>query len=218
MSLFLVLLSGILWTLVYIDAIRISFKDKTYAIPLWALALNIAWEFLQTIFGFREVGLAPQICINAAWTLFDIFIVVAFFKYGMRHFPRHLKKFHFIIWSLMAFTFSFIIEYMFIVEFDLINGGSYAAFIQNLIMSLLFINMLVQRNSSLGQTKLIAYAKWIGTLAPTILFGLMGGMRPFDGNPNSFVLVLGIMCSIVDIIYILMLTKKQKEEKALRGS
>jgi len=33
MELFLTLLSGIGWTLVYIDSIRKGFRDKTYAIP-----------------------------------------------------------------------------------------------------------------------------------------------------------------------------------------
>jgi hypothetical protein len=41
---FLTLVSGIAWTLVYIDAIRVGFKDKSYAMPLFALALNLGWE------------------------------------------------------------------------------------------------------------------------------------------------------------------------------
>jgi hypothetical protein len=43
---FLVLLSGLCWTVVYIDSVRLGFKDKTYAMPFWALALNIAWELM----------------------------------------------------------------------------------------------------------------------------------------------------------------------------
>ena len=34
-TLFLVALSGICWTVVYVDAIRIGFRNKTYAIPFW---------------------------------------------------------------------------------------------------------------------------------------------------------------------------------------
>lgn len=37
---FLILVSGLAWTIVYLDSIRIGMKDKTFAMPFWALALN----------------------------------------------------------------------------------------------------------------------------------------------------------------------------------
>ena len=48
-------------------------------------------------------------------------------------------------------------------------------------------------------------SKWLGTLAPTILFGLLGG----EGmtGPNSFILVIGLLCSVFDLIYIALLTQ-----------
>ena len=45
----LTIISGVCWTIVYIDGIRIGFRDKSYAIPFYALALNFAWELLYTI-------------------------------------------------------------------------------------------------------------------------------------------------------------------------
>jgi hypothetical protein len=44
MELFLILLSGLCWSIVYIQVIRKGFKDKTYGMPLFALSLNVAWE------------------------------------------------------------------------------------------------------------------------------------------------------------------------------
>jgi hypothetical protein len=41
---FLTLISGLAWTIVYIDSIRIGFRQKTYAMPMAALALNFAWS------------------------------------------------------------------------------------------------------------------------------------------------------------------------------
>lgn len=61
MELFLTLLSGIGWTLVYIDSIRKGFKDKTYAIPLYALGLNFAWEVIYTFRDISTVGVASSI-------------------------------------------------------------------------------------------------------------------------------------------------------------
>ena len=46
---FLTLLSGIAWTVVYIDAIRIGIKDKSYAMPLFALSFFAVYrEFVET--------------------------------------------------------------------------------------------------------------------------------------------------------------------------
>jgi hypothetical protein len=82
-------------------------------------------------------------------------------------------------------------------------GAWYSAFIQNLIMSILFIQMLYTRRNSKGQNQLIAVSKWIGTLAPTIMFGVI--------LENRLVLMLGIFCSIFDLIYIWALRKFSKE-------
>ena len=96
---------------------------------------------------------------------------------------------------------SFAIQYYFIVQFgDL--GRLYSAFLQNLIMSILFINMLVNRMDIKGQNLSIAIYKWIGTLAPTILYGVIWG--------NKLILVLGIFCSVFDILYIYFLNNIKK--------
>ena len=44
MILFLTILSGLAWTLVYIESIGVGFRQKTYAMPVAAVALNFAWE------------------------------------------------------------------------------------------------------------------------------------------------------------------------------
>ncbi|MCL2135798.1 MAG: hypothetical protein FWH37_09710 [Candidatus Bathyarchaeota archaeon] len=45
-------------------------------------------------------------------------------------------------------------------------------------------------------------AKWIGTLAPTILFGVLTQF-------NIFIVLMGIVCSVFDIISIVALCKWQ---------
>lgn len=213
MKLFLLLFSGIAWTVVYIDGIRVGFKHKTFAMPLWALGLNIAWETLHSIFAFIEMGPYAQSFVNSIWAVFDVFILITFFKFGYKYFEGYLSKKNFYIYGSLVIILSFIMQYMFIVEFPLTEGAAYAAYIQNVIMSMLFIVMLIMRGSSEGQTKLIAYAKFLGTLAPTVLLGVIGGQSPFNGMPNTFVLVFGVICAVLDITYIIMLTKKQKQEQ-----
>ena len=53
MEMFLTLLSGICWCVVYEECIRLALTDKTYAMPFWALALNITWEGIYTYYDLR---------------------------------------------------------------------------------------------------------------------------------------------------------------------
>jgi hypothetical protein len=205
-KLILTVVSGVCWTIVYVEGIRVGFKDKSYAIPFYALALNIAWELLHTAFGFRT-GVSVQAIINAVWFAFDVAILYTYFKYGQKYFPRNLPAVGFIGWSVLCLVTALGMEYAFVREFGVAVGAGYSAFLQNLLMSVLFIDMFVQRGGSEGQSLYIAVSKWLGTLAPTILFGIVGD----GGFPkgSSLILVLGIFCSVFDLIYVWLLFKPE---------
>lgn len=88
--------------LVYIDCIRLGIKQKTYGIPLFALALNIAWEGLYSFLGLK-LPIRIQTIVNIIWFIFDLIIVVSYFKYGKNDFPKSAKKnilFH-LVFSLL---------------------------------------------------------------------------------------------------------------------
>lgn len=193
MDLFFSLLSGLFWIITYIQIIRVGFKDKTYGMPAFALALNFAWEAIYSYISLKSNPLDLQGWVIFIWFLLDIAIVFTYLKYGIRHFP--IKK-YFIPWTIIIFIMSFVIQYSFIIEFGELSSW-YSAFIQNLIMSAAFINMLYIRRNVNGQNLRIAISKWIGTLAATVVFGII-----YD---NQLVLVLGIFCSIFDMIYIFYL-------------
>jgi hypothetical protein len=218
---FLVGLSGLAWTIVYIFLIKAGFKDETYGMPLFALALNIAWEFLYTFLGFQHSTISLQTWVNLVWSLFDIAIVFCYFKYGKEEFKKYADAKYFIPWSVLIFLMAGIIQYAFLKEFGITNsknfdlfkafiepdlGAWYSAFMQNLMMSVLFIQMLLLRKNDKGQNLTIAIAKWIGTLAPTILFGIL--------LENNLVLILGIFCCVFDIIYIWLLFSFKKKESS----
>jgi hypothetical protein len=206
-TLILQLLSGICWTIVYIDCVRLGFKQKTYAMPFWALALNIAWEFTHTVRGYQLEGVSPQIIINGIWCFLDIGILYTYFAYGYKYFPQVLSKSIFYTWSILVLICSFVLQHYFVEEFSLVKGGTYSAFLQNLLMSVLFIVLFVQRNGKEGQSLLIAVSKLIGTLAPTIWVGALG-MKAF-GYPNVFILMIGIFIAVFDLVYIGLLTKRR---------
>jgi hypothetical protein len=54
----LTVLSGIAWTILYIDSICVGFKKKTYAIPVAAPGLNMAWEWTYAV---RDLTHYPQL-------------------------------------------------------------------------------------------------------------------------------------------------------------
>jgi hypothetical protein len=208
---FLVVFSGICWSVVYFDSIRVGFRDSTYAMPFWALALNFSWELLQSVLEYRKAGFVLQVGITAIWLLLDCGILYTYFRFGKKQFPKNLKAHWFIVWSLLGLFTSLLLQYFFLIEFGLYVGRAYAAFLQNLLMSVLYIGMLVNRGSSEGQSLTIAVNKWLGTLAPTILFGVLGsqGMN----GPDSLLLVTGGLCSLFDLIYIFMLARTKALEK-----
>lgn len=195
------LLSGICWTIVYIQLIVTGFKEKTYGMPFIALALNFAWEAIHSLFGIKNNIFSLQTWLILVWFLLDIIIVYTYLRYGKQYFPKHTSKKYFAPWTVIIFLMSFVIQYYFAIEFGSL-GGIYSAFLQNLIMSILFINMLVSRSDLKGQNLIIGINKWIGTLSPTILYGVI--------YEYKLILILGIFCSLFDILYIYFLNQIKK--------
>ena len=68
-------ISGLAWTSVYIDSIRIGFRQKTYAMPMAALALNFAWESTYAVQSLTT-AVSLQGLVNLVWALADLVIVV----------------------------------------------------------------------------------------------------------------------------------------------
>ncbi|MFD4623899.1 hypothetical protein [Streptomyces sp. NPDC058475] len=190
---FLSALSGLAWTIVYIDAIRIGFRQRTYAIPLAALGLNFAWETTYTVHDLSG-EVSPQGWINLVWALADLAIVYTFFAFGRAEYPRWVPRSLFAAFGALVFAASYAVQWLFIAEYGVHEAARYSAFLQNLLMSGLFIAMLVARRGLRGQTLTIAVAKWLGTLAPTILIGVL--------DHSSFVLGIGLLCSVFDLVYI----------------
>ena len=166
MVLALTLLSGIAWTVAYVFAIRIGIQQRTYAIPAAALALNIAWETIYASRGLATADFSVQTFVNLAWTVADVLIIYTYLRYGRRELPAFVSRRMFIGWSILVFTTAYIVQWLFVIEFGWVEAPKYAAFLQNVLMSILFIAMFVARRGPRGQSIVIAVAKWIGTLAP----------------------------------------------------
>lgn len=195
-------LSGLAWTLVYIFIILKSIKDKRCGMPLFALAFNLSWEFVYSI--LVGPGWNIQRAINLVWLIFDIFIFILYLKYEKEPFEKDYGS-RFYRWTGLVFISSFIIMLAAKYEFEGYLGAQYSAYAQNLMMSVLFIQMLFKFKSSRSQSKVIAYSKMIGTLAPTILVFLSKG---------SYLLqVMGLVIVVFDLLYAYLLSLTIKKEK-----
>src|SRR5436190_22523999 len=141
-KLVLTIVSGLSWTIVYIDGIRVGLRDKSYAIPFYALALNFAWELLYTILGFRTEGATVQNVINAVWFTFDIGILYTYFRFGRKYFGWPLRGDNdtvsrdqppaiaggtdFVAWSVLGLVTAFAVQYAFRREFGIGKGANYS--------------------------------------------------------------------------------------------
>lgn len=210
MELFLTLLSGIAWSIVYIELIRNGYKHKTYVMPLFALSLNIAWELLYSINDLFIISSSNgiQAIVNLIWACLDLIIVYTYFKYGKKYFPDDSRK-YFLPYSLLVFITGFAIQFAFYFSFNSLAAAQYSAFMQNVAMSILFLVMLFQRKESTGQTLLMAVSKWIGTLAPALLMGLIQGFNPY-------IIICGVICSMFDLLYIYFLGKKRLKRSSIK--
>ena len=198
-ELILTVITGIAWTFVYLNAVWIGIRQKTYAMPVVALALNFAWELTYAVYDTNTAILNPTMdntswaLVEIAWAIADIAIVYTFLKFGRVDFP-FLTKSVFITWFIGMFGICLAWQLLFVVEFGARTAVTYSAFLQTLLMSGLFIGMFYARRGPRGQSLTIAVGKLVGTLAATILYGVI--------EFSSFILGLGVMCFILDLLYV----------------
>lgn len=198
-------IGGIFWILTYLFIIHKSFKDKTYGMPLIALCANISWEF---IFSFILPHSPHQLFVNYLWFGLDCVIVFQFFRY----YKNELKNLSSLkvctaFGLLIVSSFSVILSEAILLD-D--NKGVYAAFGQNLLMSILFVHMFFKRRRGLrGQSIFIAVFKMVGTGLTSLHFYFY---EPI--SQSSFVLP-SIFFSILffDLLYVLLVVKVYREKR-----
>ena len=168
--------------------------------PAIALAFNMFWEFLYS-FVFLNEGQQIQIWINRVWFLFDVVIFISFIMYGAKSWQKGNRRF-FVPYVLFILIAAFSLLYLMQLDFGE-KAITYSAFLSNLLMSALFIDLLLKQENLKGQSFGIAFFKMTGTLAATIvLFQRYGNFLQF----------LGVLCFVLDIIYLVMIIDQYKKE------
>ncbi len=196
---------GLLWMLAYVIIIYRGFKDRSCGMPLIALAVNFAWEVM---WGFIHPDKPPMDTINRIWAGIDVLIVIQFLVYGRRTWPEFLPKWSFypMVAGVLGLGFGFV--YLGTYEFaDWEVGGAYVAYLDNLMMSALFVHWAVSRSDVDGQSMWVAITKCLGTLA--ISFGQFE-INDFVIGGSPFLTFLFGACLLLDVLYIVLLFRRMR--------
>lgn len=207
---------GLCWNITYIGLIYRGFKDKIPGMPLPALALNFGWEFVMS-FIYTEHLIPLEVWMNRVWVLLDVLLLWQELRYGRHDFAKSLpsigEKLHLPVVA-MAMTMGFFFTFLTVPEWHDEKNGEYAAFLMNVLMSMLFVSMLQRRRSIAGQSIYVALAKFIGTsVVGVAIFGII--VRPgtiLDVSPSPLELFLGICCFVFDLTYIVLLARQYRAD------
>jgi len=194
------LVSGVSWSLTYLLILRRGLLDRTYGMPLAALCANLSWEL---IFAFYIPAHHPaQHWTATAWLGLDLLILGQVLAYWRRELPEvHPGAFYALLALALGTAFGTILGVS--VELEDWKGG-YAAYGQNLMMSILFVTMLYRRGSLRGQSIYIAGLKLVGTASTSL------ALYAFSPTPAGGVLMpfLYVAVLVYDLIYLGMIYRQ----------
>ncbi|ATW26651.1 hypothetical protein [Candidatus Formimonas warabiya] len=195
---FLQLGTGFFWILTYVLIIKRGFQDRTYGMPMAAICANISWEFIFSfIYRYNEL----QAVINMIWFSLDAVILMQYLLFGGKDFKKYLPLKYFLPSFVLTLVLSFLIILAASYEFQDFEG-KYAAFSQNLMMSVLFVSLFFRRGNLSGQSISIGVFKMIGSLLPAVAFILY--------FPSPLITMLAVATFIFDLIYILLMSRMSK--------
>lgn len=215
------LTSGALWTIAYILLAYRSFKDKSYAIPMAALALNITWECTFS-FIYPPESLPPIfVARNVIWFALDVALLVALCKNGPKYFAEEygMKRGAFYGALVIAIALSELImlaggpffapgDYF---QNDIFESAKFIAMLQNAVMSILFVRMFYARKRNghpiEGQSFYAALARLFGT-------SLTVGILHIALHPDNwyFIAIITATCFIFDLWYTVLIYREIKAQ------
>ncbi len=218
--------AGVFWLFAYVAIIWRGFKDRSLGIPMVALSANISWE---AIFSF--IYIPPNKLIHYSsiiWFCFDLPIALQCVLYGANDSQPKLLQKNLRLFFLASLSISFLIIVRFIYDFN-DKKGAYSGYGINLMMSILFVGMLIQRDSILGQSIYIALGKWLGTFF-AFFASFFGSAIDINATLNvhqilteiisnqtyslkSTVKVLYPIIFMIDVFYIVLMYRKFRENK-----
>jgi hypothetical protein len=218
----------ICWVVAYVGIIWRGFKDRTFGMPIAALAANISWEAMYS-FAIDPLGDYLHI-LSIPCFFIDLIIAWQCLTWARKDFTHPFLKRNakLILFGAIAIAYP-VLYYSFYEFHDPL--GEYTGFGINLMMSILFVAMLLRRDSAAGQSMYIAVSKWLGTLLAYLATAVQATTsmeNPWPESLSSFVnktiqhdaypltpLINVVYLAIfaVDLLYIYLLYRKLQESK-----
>ena len=215
------LISGICWTFVYVLTVYRGIKDKSYGMPLVALALNLSWEFVYSfIYPPTDAGLGLTI-INTVWCLLDFVILYTFLKNGYQHMTQNytISKSVFYLMTVVSFALCFLFMYVsgpFFKDLPYFGGqtfevGKFIAHYQNVVMGALFVHMFyLRKKTGQGVKGLSLYAAIFKMLGTSLTVGVT---QLFSHPGNWYMIAIAEAANLIfDSWYVILLYKELKAE------
>ena len=201
--LMLICLGEGLWIIAYILIIRQGFQERSYGVPLTAIALNYTWEFL---YAFVWPPSCWVLCwLRYGWFLLDSIIVVQLFLYGRKEQNIPDLRNNFVACVISVFLLAGVGHWTFHHTFGDVTGEK-AAYIINFVMSILFVLTASTRPDAHGLSYGAAWVKMVGTAVLALLSALSFSSKPL--KTQSFMIYLFVSIFLIDILYIYVLGKK----------
>jgi hypothetical protein len=205
------------WAGAYAIIMWRCFKEKTYGIPMFAIACNVTWE---AIFSSQILAPEPSLFVwgNRLWLVADLLIVAQLLVYGRRSQTDPILRKWF--WPIVLAMFAAVLPgLLFFVHYIGDVYGAITSFLMNLSMSVLFLFMLRDRPDARGLPLSAAWLKMIGTLAggavtylwlPTRYVGgvLVTSSEVHEPPGYGLLVYLVAACLIADALYVALLARR----------
>ncbi|KUJ24430.1 uncharacterized protein LY89DRAFT_679574 [Mollisia scopiformis] len=226
---------GGLWTITYILMARQSFKDRTYGMPFFALALNFAWEIVYALY-VAEMPL--ERFVFTVWLLLDCAMVYGLLTSGKEewnHAPSMKKYLGTIFWITTiwctvghwAFAKWWLDNdvgqkegkfYMGRVGPDTTELGFWSALICQVNLSAASLVMLLVRQHTGGVSWKIWGSRMLGSV-----FGLYGNYgwewwmwrEAHEYFMSPFAVFMWVTCLVCDLVYPFFFARIRRTEKVL---
>jgi hypothetical protein len=209
--------SGVLWTATYLLIIRAGFIDKVCGMPLAALCANLAWE---TIFVFIYPHPPYQLPADVVWLVIDSIIAYQMVRYHKAMFPMLGFGRFLALFIVGLVTAGCLIGFVGNLMDD--RDGVYAAFGQNLMMSVLFVGWLATRPGLPGQRLSIAVLKMLGTLAASSAFVAIWWLDPDKlarrGDLEPILVFLFVAIFVFDLMYVIGVWRRSQTPRPMEAA
>ncbi|GIJ91832.1 hypothetical protein Asppvi_010807 [Aspergillus pseudoviridinutans] len=152
---------GVGWLANYLGMIRKSFQDRTYCMPLVALACNISYELVYVLYP-PDSPMWP--IVFGLWLAVDVAVAYTTMRFGPNewgHAPLVQRN---LPWILVASIAGWITVHLaLIAHFGPVEAAAWSAFGCQLFLSAANLCQLMVRGSSRGTSPFIWLTRFMGT-------------------------------------------------------